>query len=181
MSTNPAYYLLSQLANHGVTTARGLPAQIDITPHWSGVGFSLAGHYFVAPPGELTESLEQPVYTALPGVQHYVKGVSNVRGRLLPIIDFAEMFELQHDQPSRDRQVVTIDVDDYYAGLVVDRVLGMQHFPEDSLMAPAADLPDLLSEVVTGQYIDANDRRWWRFSPTNLISYTRFAQVARTG
>ncbi len=179
MSSNSAFYLLSQLSQHGVTTAKGLPAQINITPHWSGVGFAVGDYRFVAQPGELTESLEQPGLTALPSVQSYVKGVSNVRGRLLPVIDFAEMFDIAHSVTSRNRQVVTVEVDDFYAGLVIDQVMGMQYFPEDSLQVPS-DLPEQLKSVVTGEYVDDKGSSWWVFSPKKLVEFSKFAQVARS-
>jgi len=179
MSSNSAFFLLSQLASHGATVAKGLPAQIDITPHWSGVGFELGGYKFLAPAGQLTESLDQPQYTALPSVQSYVRGVANVRGRLLPIIDFANIFELEAATPSRDQRLVTIEVGDLYAGLTVDRVLGMQHFPQDQFIKIAFEGNDYISSIVSGVYDRGDGEQWWLVDVEKLISHPRFMQVAR--
>ncbi|WP_143490643.1 chemotaxis protein CheW, partial [Pseudomonas aeruginosa] len=67
--------------------AAGLPAQQEAVQSWSGIGFRMGGRFFVAPMGEVGEVLHEPRYTQLPGVKTWVKGVANVRGRLLPIID----------------------------------------------------------------------------------------------
>ncbi|WP_031798703.1 chemotaxis protein CheW, partial [Pseudomonas aeruginosa] len=67
--------------------AAGLPAQQEAVQSWSGIGFRMGGRFFVAPMGEVGEVLHEPRYTQLPGVKTWVKGVANVRGRLLPIMD----------------------------------------------------------------------------------------------
>ena len=53
-----AYQALLDLAQLSRSNARGLPAQVDVKPHWSGVGFSLLGQRFVAPMGDISEMLE---------------------------------------------------------------------------------------------------------------------------
>ena len=63
-----AFNKLLDIATHARRTAKGLPSQVDIKPHWSGVGFIMFGRRFVAPIGEVTEMLEVPHYTQLPGV-----------------------------------------------------------------------------------------------------------------
>jgi twitching motility protein PilI len=42
---------LVELARRSRAAARGLPAQVNITPHWSGIGFNLLGMRMVAPMG----------------------------------------------------------------------------------------------------------------------------------
>src|SRR5690625_3060684 len=54
----PAFEALTQLAQLSRAGAHGLPAQVDIRPHWSGIGFSLLGRNFVAPLGEVSEMLK---------------------------------------------------------------------------------------------------------------------------
>src|SRR5690554_4659218 len=84
-----AFEMLTELARQSRAVARGLPAQIDARPQWSGIGFTLLGSHFVAPLDEVSEMLEVPSYTHLPGVKPWVRGVANVRGRLLPLFDLA--------------------------------------------------------------------------------------------
>ena len=86
---NPAFEALANLAAVSRKNAPGLPAQVDVAPRWSGVGFSCLGYRFVVPMGQVSELLEVPTATRLPGVQSWVVGLSNVRGRLLPLFDLA--------------------------------------------------------------------------------------------
>ena len=53
-----AFKTLATLAEISLSHAKGLPAQVDVKPYWSGVGFSLFGNRYVAPMGEVAEMLE---------------------------------------------------------------------------------------------------------------------------
>ncbi len=44
---------LLDMAQRSVAAAQGLPAQKNSQPEWSGIGFRLVGHRFVAPMGEI--------------------------------------------------------------------------------------------------------------------------------
>lgn len=179
MPEQAAYQALVNLARRSRRSAKGLPAQVDIKPHWSGIGFSLLGTHFVAPMGTVAEMLEVPTYTRLPGVQPWVLGVANVRGRLLPLFDMAAFFDDRLQGPRKLRRVLVLDRDDFYSGLVVDQVFGMQHFPVDTFTEDKEDLAEPVRPFVNGSYCAA-DQSWKVFSPTALIGDANFANAAVT-
>lgn len=112
--------------------AAGLPAQQEAVQSWSGIGFRMGGRFFVAPMGEVGEVLHEPRYTQLPGVKTWVKGVANVRGRLLPIMDLCGFLGTELSPLRKQRRVLVVEHLDVFAGLIVDEVFGMQHFPVDT-------------------------------------------------
>lgn len=156
--------------------ARGLPAQVDITPHWSGIGFELLGRRFVAPLGEVSEMLEVPPYTRLPGVQSWVKGVANVRGRLLPVCDLAVYLGDRLHSPRKQQRILILEDHDLYTGLLVEKVFGMQHFPVDSFGA-AANSPVRAEPYVDGCYRHQG-LEWLVFSPARLAQDHNFLNAA---
>ena len=162
-------------------TAKGLPAQQDIKSHWSGIGFTLFGQKFVTPMGEVTEMLELPPYTELPGVQSWVRGLANVRGRLLPLTDLAVYLGGKLEAPRRNRRVLVIENGDTYCGLIVDGILGMQHFPVDSYVSEMAgiDFPAMVP-YLQGSFQEDGARGWVVFSPWLMMKDERFFQVAQT-
>lgn len=172
-----AFGVLAEVAGLTLGSAKGLPAQQDVTPHWSGIGFSFMGHRFIAAMGEITEMLEVPPYTRLPGVQSWVKGVSNVRGRLLPIIDLAEFFGGHLSSPRKQRRILVLEDGDLFTGLLVDQVFGMQHFPVDTFEQDGDSLEDALRPFVGGSY-KKNDLRWTVFSASKLTQHSGFMNVA---
>ena len=99
---NPAFEVLANLAGLSRNAAAlALPAQVDVAPRWSGVGFSCLGFRFVVPMGQVSELMEVPSATRLPGVQNWVIGLSNVRGRLLPLFDLARFVGRSHQQSKK--------------------------------------------------------------------------------
>ncbi len=172
-----AFVELAALANSSLQSARPLPAQADATPYWSGIGFSLLGLQFVSPMGEISEMLEVPSCTHLPGVYPWVKGVANVRGRLLPILDMAEFFGGQLRAQRKQHRILILDNSEIYAGLWVDQVFGMQHFPvDDTLKAMPEYVPASIRPFITGGY--QNENPWFVFSPMVLLQDKRFIDAA---
>lgn len=62
---------------------------------WSGIAFEMRGQYFVAPLGEVSEVIYPPKYTPVPNTQSWVKGLANIRGRLLSVSDLAHFISGQ--------------------------------------------------------------------------------------
>ncbi|MEE8058798.1 MAG: chemotaxis protein CheW [Pseudomonadales bacterium] len=167
---------LLDIAERSVSNAQGLPAQVDIKPHWSGIGFMLAGYRFVAPMGEVAEIMAQPPATRLPGVQTWVRGVSNVRGRLLPLIDLERFFGGALGS-RKLRRVLALELGELYTGLIVSEVFGMQHIPVDCFSDEVPEPLDALKPFLAGSY-QHNDVTWTVFSPYRLAQNAEFCNAA---
>ncbi len=152
MSEIHPFDLLQQLAERCLRMARGLPAQEVVSETWSGIGFRLAGQPMVASLGEVSEILHEPRYTALPRVKPWVRGVANVRGRLLPIIDLSHFFGATVRAPRKQRRVLVLDRDELFVGLLVDELFGMQHFPVNSFTTSVPALAEQFRSFVVGAY-----------------------------
>lgn len=176
--SNPAFLALSELAAASRVSAQGLPAKQDTAPRWSGIGFSLLGHRFVAPMSHVAELMEVPNATRLPGVQSWVMGLSNVRGRLLPLFDLAHFFGGAITTPRKYQRVLVLETDSLYSGIVVDRAFGMQHFTSDSYGECQESLPETMEGFVEGAYTDADGRAWPVFSMAQLANDSRFSNAA---
>ncbi|GAB1255691.1 chemotaxis protein CheW [Aurantivibrio plasticivorans] len=180
-----AFNALVDLAQRSRSAAKGLPSEAKVQPHWSGIGFTLLGQYFVAPMGEVTELLEHPPYTKLPGVQPWVMGVANVRGRLLPLINLPAFMGGRLEGQRKRHRVLVLEQGDLYTGLVVDAALGMQHFPIDTYNEGVAELDKALQPYMAGSYansrsaITSDDQRWYVFSPAKLIDDPQFINAAQ--
>lgn len=179
MPTNKdPFSVLIEVERHSRELAAGLPAQEEVIELWNGIGFLLAGHYFVAAMGEATEILPVPRYTQIPGVKSWMEGIANVRGRLLPIMDLTSFFGLTHaTRSNRDRRVLVIEQGEVFSGLIVDAVLGMQYFPVDSLQAGPGNIPEKIKPFVSGYYERSQDR-WHVFNTESLVDNSQFMNVA---
>ncbi len=59
----------------------------------------------------------------------WMKGVANVRGRLMTVMDLSRFLGQPSELQEKRRRLLVLDQDDLYTGVIVDEVLGMQHFP----------------------------------------------------
>ena len=97
---------------------------------WSGIAFEMMGQYFVAPL-KYRSDLSSKIY-ASSNTQSWVLGLANIRGRLLSVSDLTQYVSGQSSQFSPTQKVLCIHHNDQYVGLVVDQVLGIQHFNKKS-------------------------------------------------
>ena len=153
----------------------GLPAQKKILETQKLIGFSLLGAGYVIPLDEISEVLEVPDCTSLPRVKSWVRGVANVRGRLLPIIDFADFLGGKLAGPSRERRVLVFEVHGAYVGVIVDQVYGMKALPIDSYQPMASESP--LAAFIDGKFADEN-QSFELFRPQRLIEHDQFMNVS---
>jgi twitching motility protein PilI len=170
------YTLFAQLDKRCRDLAAGLPAQQEVVRSWSGIGFRMGGQLYAAPMGEVSEILHEPRYTLLPGVKNWVKGVANVRGRLLPLMDLNGFLGGEVSSARAHRRVLVVDFQDIYAGLIVDEVFGMQHFSISSFSEKTSTSVEKLEAFIHGAFV--RESEWLVFSPHALIQHQQFLNVA---
>lgn len=178
MSEQVAYQALADLAARSRRSAKGLPAQVDSVQKWSGIGFSLLGHRFVTPMGQVSELMEVPASTRLPGVQSWVIGLSNVRGRLLPLFDLPHFFSGHMSNQKKSHRVLVLETDSLYSGIVVDNAYGMQHFNAETFGDYEGELPTGVEPYAEGAYRDSFGEQWSVFNFARLAEDARFINAA---
>ena len=130
------YELLAEMDRRARAVA-GLAAGVD-SEDWTGLAFRLGAENFVARREEVREVLAWPDQLArIPGAKAWVLGMANVRGQLLPVVDFKAFLGGPGVQPGRSSRVLVVNHAQVPAGLAVDEVLGFRRFPESARTAEA--------------------------------------------
>jgi twitching motility protein PilI len=174
---NNPFSVLLGMANRSLNKAQGLPAQEEARETWTGVAFTLGGQTMVVPMSEVVELMYVPGWTIIPGVQNWVKGVANVRGRLLPMIDTEAFFGGKLAGNNKFRRVLAVECNELFVGLIVNEVLGMQHFPVDTFVKQIPKDAAPFVAYTTGAYVHEN-KTWTVFSPFKLAKDRRFINAA---
>ena len=86
--------------------------------------------------GDITEIIEMQKITEVPDMPHYVKGVINLRGRVIPVINLRLRFNLEEIGYDDRTCIVIAKVNDVSIGFIVDRVLEVLDIPEDDIAPP---------------------------------------------
>ncbi len=171
-----AFELLLQIDQRCRLLAADLPSRPLRNHGWSGIGFRLGEHWYVAPMGEVGEVLHEPRLTPMPGVKPWVRGVANLRGRLLPVLDLCSFLGAELSAQRRQRRVLVVEHQEVFVGLMVDEVLGMQHFDQAGFQAGAADPDGPAGAFIKGRF--EREQSWQVFSPFALAQSQRFMDVA---
>ena len=67
----------------------------------------------------------------IPHPKSFVKGVINLRGQVVPILDLREILGYEEDSNNDKRKIIIIENDEELLGLIIDEVLSISHI-EDS-------------------------------------------------
>lgn len=145
---------------------------------WQGVVFEIGGQRLVAPMGQISEVLAMPDYTSLPLVKPWMLGIANIRGRLLPITDLSQFLQV----PSRltqlsQRKVIVIDHGNFFSGLLVDQVIGIEQFTQDQYRAEAIEPNSPFAPYNHGKFLK-NEQEWYVFMPSLLTQDLQYIDAA---
>ena len=85
------FELLAELERRGRAVTAAAASENPGAREWVGVAFRMAGELYLAAREETREVLAVPPgLTRVPGAKPWVKGIANVRGQLLPILDLRQ-------------------------------------------------------------------------------------------
>jgi twitching motility protein PilI len=125
------FELLQEMEKRSRPSAAGAGADAGIEQEWVGVAFRMGGETFLVAREETREVLGYPAaVTRIPGAKSWVKGLANVRGQLLPMLDLRHFLGSGVTNAGRNTRVIVVNHRDIPAGLMVDEVLGFRRFAE---------------------------------------------------
>lgn len=168
--------LLQQMESNSRAHAAPLPLEEDIKAMWSGIGFRIAEHHFVAPMEYVREIMKYPVVSQVPGSKEWVRGIANIRGNLLPIFDLQGFLGQLLTPIKRETRVLSIAKDKLAAGLVVDEIYGMKYFDQESFDARMAHDVEW-KEYFNGGY-EIEGENWVVFNMKLLVDNRDFLNVS---
>ena len=87
--------------------------------------------------------------TRVPKAPHFVEGVINLRGRVIPIIDLRRRFGLTAREHDKDTRIIVIEINNMIVGFVVDAVHEVLRIPADTVEPP----PPAVMGGVDSEYI----------------------------
>jgi purine-binding chemotaxis protein CheW len=87
--------------------------------------------------------------TWLPKAPACVKGVINLRGDVIPIVDLRERFGLTAQQQTATTRVIVVEVEGHMIGMVVDSASQVWRVPEDQFDPPPAVMGEASRDFIT--------------------------------
>ncbi len=84
--------------------------------------FSLAGEEYGLEILKVREIIGVMDITAVPRTPSFVKGVINLRGKVIPVVDLRLKFEMPSVEKTEETCIIVVDVGNIEMGVVVDKV-----------------------------------------------------------
>jgi purine-binding chemotaxis protein CheW len=109
--------------------------------------------------------------TKLPRSPDFLKGVINLRGSVLPIIDQRRRFELPEEAEGDGRRLVVMRIDANIAGFIVDGVSEVLRTTE-SAVEPAPDIAGITAVLEGVLNLESSGRMILLLDPGRLLSTT---------
>jgi purine-binding chemotaxis protein CheW len=128
-----------------MTEAKGGP----ISTQW--VIFTVGAERFGVAAVQVQEIVRLPDATMVPDMPKFVKGVMNLRGKIIPLMDVQERFGIGGKNADESkRRVVVATFGEQLVGLIVHSVIGVVRIPAESIDPLPATLPRVEAEYISG-------------------------------
>src|SRR5579872_2937593 len=140
------------------------------------VSFRLGSEEYGVHIGQVQEIIRMVEITHVPRAPHFMEGVINLRGQLIPIIDLRTRFGMPRIDATKSTRIVVTEIGSKRVGIVVDSVSEVINIPIENV----EDAPEMIAGVGT-EYIQGvgkiDDRLIIMLDLTMVISGEEKAQL----
>jgi twitching motility protein PilI len=172
------FELLSELDRRGRAVSAQLNQEAPGGREWVGVALRMAGDLYLVAREETREVLGVPsTTTRVPGAKPWIKGLANVRGQLLPIIDLRHFLGSGITPITRNTRILVVNHREIPAGLLVDEVLGFRRFAENEFSGDAPPTVARCERFLAGAFRRAHEQ-WPVLSLRSVLESPAFTEAA---
>lgn len=172
------FELLAELERRGRAVSAQVTQEGQAGREWVGVALRMAGDLYLVAREETREVLGlPPALTRVPGAKQWIKGLANVRGQLLPVIDLRHFLGSGTTPITRNTRVVVVNHREIPAGLLVDEVLGFRRFAEGEFSGDAPPTVARCERYLAGAFRRASEQ-WPVLSLRSVLESSAFSEAA---
>ncbi len=113
------------------------------------IAFNLGNEEYAIQMSDLEEILKIQRITLVPRAPDYLRGITSIRGKVIPVIDVKKRLCLK--KPDSDRQkILLVSGEKGNVALVVDRIVGVIRFDKNRLSLPPSTLNETEADFIEG-------------------------------
>ena len=86
----------------------------------------------------------------VPNAPHYVEGVINLRGRVIPVVSLSKRFGFAEKQQDEQSRIIIMDIQGITIGVIVDSVSEVLRIPSDTVDPAPNVATELGTEFIEG-------------------------------
>ncbi len=112
--------------------------------------FQLAGEFYAIEIKYVTEIVGMQDITEVPDLAKYIKGVINLRGKVIPVINVRLRFLIKEREYDSRTCIIIIHIGPTVVGLIVDEVSEVINIPEEHIDSPPKTMKGTKSRFIKG-------------------------------
>ena len=114
------------------------------------VVFHIANEHYGVNIGEVESIIRMQPITVIPHAQRSIVGATNLRGRVLPVVDLRKRFGLPEAEPTGETRIVIVELADQRVGMIVDAVSEVLRVAEERIEPPSPVVTTAALTFITG-------------------------------
>jgi purine-binding chemotaxis protein CheW len=114
------------------------------------VVFELSSELYGVSISSVESIIKMQTITKMPHAPKFVEGVTNLRGKVLPVIDLRKRFGLAETASTRNSRIIVISVNGMEVGMVVDGVSEVLTIQDENIEPTPMITSTLDSSFITG-------------------------------
>jgi purine-binding chemotaxis protein CheW len=96
------------------------------------------------------EIIRMPEITRLPNTPDFIKGVINLRGSVIPVVDVRERFGFSRVEGTDLTRIIVIEIGEKLVGLLVDNVYQVVRLPLSHIEPPSELIEGISEDFIEG-------------------------------
>ena len=112
--------------------------------------FDLAGEAYGVVIQAVLEIIRMQEITTIPQAPYFVKGVINLRGKVIPVADLRKRFSMPAAEESKESRIVVVDIGGQAIGMTVDAVTEVTRIPAGTVEPPSSVITTSDSDYLMG-------------------------------
>lgn len=122
------------------------------------VSFMLAEEEYGVEVLKVREIIRMPIITKMPNTSHYIEGIINLRGKVIPIVSMRKRFGLMESENDSHTRIMVMDSGAGLTGLIVDAVSEVVRIHSSEIQPPPSMLRagGIGQEFITGVFNHAD-------------------------
>lgn len=98
--------------------------------------FQTGREYFGIGISYINEIIQMQPITAVPEVEDYIKGLINLRGKIIPVIDIRVRFKMEPLEYTDRTCIIVINVKSMVIGVIVEKIAEVVTITDDDIVPP---------------------------------------------
>ena len=119
-----------------MTDLMGTNFQVEDTQKDRYLTFNLSDESYGVEIRYVTEIIGVQSITEIPEFPEYAKGIINLRGKIIPVIDVRLRFNKEEKEYNDRTCIIVVDINEVSVGLIVDTVDEVLNIPEEDVENP---------------------------------------------